>query len=188
MINYGLIHKANLFYERAGYQRIESPWTVTKEISAITKPADRRDIELVHENNKVFVASGEQSFLYLYAKSFLPRGQFCTTTPCGRFENYTAWNGKFFVKTELIKTDSTTPEDLAKMIETAKALFLQFFPADGLIVKPTGELSYDIEFRGIELGSYGIRTCDFLRWVYGTGLAEPRTSRTLEKFNIPIPD
>jgi hypothetical protein len=188
MINYGLIHKANNFYEKAGYQRIEAPWTVTKEISAITKPADRKDMELLHENSKVLVASGEQSFLYLYTKGFLPKGQFVATTPCARAENHTAWNGKFFMKSELIKTDSTTPQDLSNMIALAKEQFLRFFPADGLKVKETGELAYDIEFRGIELGSYGIRTCDFLRWIFGTALAEPRTSRALEKFNIPIPE
>jgi len=36
--------------------------------------------------------------------------------------------------------------------------------------------SYDIEFNGIELGSYGIRECEYLSWIYATGCAEPRLS------------
>jgi hypothetical protein len=32
---------------------------------------------------------------------------------------------------------------------------------------------------GIELGSYGIREHDNLKWVFGTGLAEPRLSKVL---------
>lgn len=35
---------------------------------------------------------------------------------------------------------------------------------------------YDITYKGIELGSYGMRKCEFLEWVYGTGCAEPRLS------------
>jgi len=27
-----------------------------------------------------------------------------------------------------------------------------------------------------ELGSYGIRSCEFLDWIYATGVAEPRFS------------
>lgn len=38
----------------------------------------------------------------------------------------------------------------------------------------------DIVFRGIELGSYGIREHKYLKWVYGTGLAEPRFSNVLQ--------
>jgi hypothetical protein len=192
MINYGLIHKASLFYEQHDFQRIEVPWTVTKEISAITKPAGRRDIELIHENHKVLVASGEQSFLYQYSKNYLPRGQYVCVTPCHRFEDHTSWNVKSFIKCELIKTDSTTRADLDNVIELAKAQFLRYFPADGLNVKDTsqetGEISFDIEFRGVELGSYGIRSCDFLQWIFATGWAEPRTSRVMEKFHITIPE
>lgn len=44
---------------------------------------------------------------------------------------------------------------------------------------------YDLMYRDVELGSYGIRKCDFLTWVYGTGVAEPRLTRTLKKYGIP---
>ena len=38
---------------------------------------------------------------------------------------------------------------------------------------------YDIDYHGIELGSYGIRHCQFLNWIYGTGCAEPRLSKVM---------
>ena len=41
-------------------------------------------------------------------------------------------------------------------------------------------LSGDITADGIELGSYGVRECEFVRWIYGTGLAEPRFSTLLK--------
>lgn len=33
---------------------------------------------------------------------------------------------------------------------------------------------FDINYKKYELGSYGIRSCEYLSWIYGTGLAEPR--------------
>jgi hypothetical protein len=38
------------------------------------------------------------------------------------------------------------------------------------------EQGYDLECNGIEIGSYGIRSCEYLEWIYATGLAEPRMS------------
>ena len=39
------------------------------------------------------------------------------------------------------------------------------------------EISVDINFKDIELGSYGIRETEFLIFFYGTGCAEPRLSK-----------
>lgn len=38
MINYKNIQDSIEFYENRGFKRVESPWTVTKAISDITKP------------------------------------------------------------------------------------------------------------------------------------------------------
>lgn len=70
MIDYSRINRSINFYEEFGFKRIESPWTVTKAISGITKPKDKIDWE-IKGKDKVLVASGEQSFLYLYLKNFL---------------------------------------------------------------------------------------------------------------------
>ena len=36
---------------------------------------------------------------------------------------------------------------------------------------------------GIELGSYGIRQFKDYKWIFATGLAEPRFSKILSKYN-----
>lgn len=194
MIEYGIISESIDFYTQHGFSRIESPWTVTKEVSEITKPLGAREFQLVHDNNKVLVASGEQSFLYLYLKEFLPKGRFQTTTPCFRFENFDTFHTKYFMKNELIITNSECEAnlngDLNAIIAHAKTFFMQYFPSEGLKVKRTNPAltlpSYDIEYNGIELGSYGIRKCDYLTWIYGTGVAEPRMSQTLRKYGLSL--
>jgi hypothetical protein len=72
------------------------------------------------------------------------------------------------------------------VIDTAFKFFRLYLPAQGLEVVATGDKSYDIEFKGVELGSYGIRRCDFLTWCFGTAVAEPRLTFTMQKFGIPI--
>lgn len=75
MINYKIIADSIDYYENNGFIRIESPWTVSEYVDNLTKPKDRISFQLKH-NNKCLVASGEQAFLYLYLKDFLPKGQF----------------------------------------------------------------------------------------------------------------
>jgi hypothetical protein len=58
------------------------------------------------------------------------------------------------------------------------------FRDQGPFLKEVSNTQVDIEFAGIELGSYGIRSCDFLDWVYGTGVAEPRLSSIMGKYGI----
>lgn len=38
MIDYKIIDKSISFYEKSGFSRVEAPWTVTPQISQITKP------------------------------------------------------------------------------------------------------------------------------------------------------
>ena len=45
------------------------------------------------------------------------------------------------------------------------------------------EQGFDLEYNGIELGSYGIRSCEYLDWIYATGLAEPRMSMVKNMLN-----
>ena len=62
--------------------------------------------------------------------------------------------------------------------------FEQFFGEDECRIIDTSNLSFDITYKDVELGSYGIRKCDFLTWIYGTGLAEPRLTRVMKKYGI----
>ncbi len=179
MINYNNIHNSILFYEDKGFKRIESPWTVSKYVDDITKPSDTISFQLKH-NDKCLVASGEQSLLYLYLKDFLPKGKFQTTTPCFRYESFDNIHTKYFIKNELIQTDVVDESELQKMVNISLEFYQKYFTKKLTVVKT--EIGFDIEIDGNELGSYGIRECDFLKWIYGTGCAEPRLSTLINKY------
>ena len=214
MINYGIIQHSIEHYEQVGFQRVESPWTVTNPISDITRPKWAGEFT-IKEKEKVLVASGEQSFLAMYNKGFLPKGKFQTVTPCFRDEKFDALHTKYFIKNELIITDDTSLFQLRLMVNQAREFFRDYCLRlkkdddflivantidDVLIVKTTSGKdivvdevdvndtykwpTYDLVYRGIELGSYGIRKCSFLTWIYGTGVAEPRLSQVIEMYGI----
>jgi tRNA synthetases class II (D, K and N) len=201
MINYQILADSISFYESKGFKRIESPWTVTSQTSGITKPDGCKDFT-IKEKNKVLVASGEQSFLYLYTKGFLPKGMFQTITPCFRDEPFDAFHMKYFLKNELIITDDITDERLQYMVDCAREFFRKYClrrrppefyeptcegHVDDVKIKPWSEYKprcFDLEYEGIELGSYGRRRCDYLEWIFGTGVAEPRLTRVLQKYGI----
>lgn len=173
MIDYTRLGRSTEFYTEMGYKRIESPWTVTQYVSDITKPEDAFDWE-IKGKEKVLVASGEQSFLYLYLKGFLPKGRFQTITPCFRNESFDLLHTKYFMKNELIITDDVSEKSLKEMINHAREFFKNEL-GTSVSVRKT-DIGWDIEYKGIELGSYGIRSCPYLDWIYGTGCAEPRMS------------
>lgn len=211
MINYKILDESIRHYENRGFQRIESPWTITKSISEITKPKDCEEFTIA-EKNKVLVASGEQSFLYLYNKGFLPKGKFQTITPCFRNDTFDSLHTKYFIKNELIITDEVCNIQLVFIVNAARDFFRKYCcrpKKDDGYVSSLGEKddvyiidsngccleeieikdsykyhSYDLVYRGIELGSYGIHKCDYLEWIYGTGVAEPRLSRVMEMYGI----
>lgn len=176
MIDYKIISESIDYYEDNGFKRIESPWTVSEYVDNITKPKDVLSFQLKH-NDKCLVASGEQSFLYLYLKDFLPRGQFQTTTPCFRYESFDFSHTKYFIKNELIKTDIVNKVELEKVIDNCFNFFKNYIPNIDIIKT---EIGYDIEFQGHELGSYGIRENEYLKWIYATGCAEPRLSKIIK--------
>lgn len=181
MINYQLIADSINYYEKKGFSRIESPWTVTEKVSAITKPTNRIDFKLEH-NGKVLVASGEQSFLYLYLKNFLPKGRFQTVTPCFRLESFDFLHTKYFIKNELIITDKVDNRELDRIVDNSMGFFVKYLDKNKVIVIET-EDGFDINYDNYELGSYGIREREFLKWIYGTGLAEPRFSKIVNLQN-----
>ena len=173
MIDYKLLAESQEFYEDRGFEVMETPWTVTKEISDAT--GAEHDNWTIKEKGKVLVASAEQGFLYLMNKGFLSDGYYQSISPCFRSDSFSWTHTKYFMKNELIKIGDT---NLKNLINPA----LDFFRKIGLEeaeIKETSEGS-DIVFRGIELGSYGKRKFKDLQWVFGTAIAEPRTSRVLK--------
>jgi hypothetical protein len=57
MINYQLIDQSVSFYDHHGFKRIESPWTVTRAVSNITKPEGKKEFEElqdgIEQDNKI---------------------------------------------------------------------------------------------------------------------------------------
>lgn len=181
MIDYKILTDSIIFYADKGFKRIEAPWTVSEKVDNITKPADRVAFQLKH-NNKCLVASGEQSFLYLMIKDFLPAGKYQTITPCFRFEPFDPYHTKYFMKNELIITDEVNTRALVRLVEEAVEFYQQYFKTKLSVV--TTKDGFDIEVDGHELGSYGIRQHEYLKWVYGTGCAEPRMSNLIKLYGI----
>jgi len=173
MIDYSILAKSVEYYEARGYKQIESPWYIPRKISEITTPPGY-PFFTIKEKDEVLVASGEQSLLSLYNLGHLPKGKFQTITPCFREESITQWNHKYFMKNELMITDFVNVGTLSSVIDDALSFFRQWVDVDVVDLKNG---TFDIVYKNIELGSYGIRSCSFISWVYGTGVAEPRLSR-----------
>lgn len=176
MIDYSKIANSISFYEEKGFKRIESPWTVSRYTDEITKSTNTISFELKH-NNKRLVASGEQSFLYLYLKGFLPKGKFQTVTPCFRFESFDNLHSKYFIKNELIDTEAPHVFRLAEIVKTSLEFFQQYIPEAEIM--ENDDDTFDIVYGDYELGSYGIRETNFLKWIYATGCAEPRLTTVM---------
>jgi len=181
LINYKLLDRSIDYYNKEGFIRIETPWLVTEATDAITRPENAIPY-IVSNKNKNLIASGEQGFLYLYLKEYLPMGKFQTTTPCFRNDEFDFTHTKYFMKNELIQTDVTTKFELEKIVDSAKGFFDTLFDNTDTEVTTTSD-GFDINVGEYELGSYGIRECKFLKWIYGTGCAEPRTSKIIKLIN-----
>lgn len=180
MINYKLLDDSVIYYTEKGFTRIEAPWTVSPYVDDITRPKNKTPFQL-NINNKRLVASGEQSFLYLYLKEYLPFGTYMCITPCFRNESIDYLHMQYFIKNELIKTDIVNEDELQKIIKISFDFFQKYFKIELSIVKT--DTGYDINIGDDELGSYGIRECGFLKWIYGTACAEPRLSTLIKKYN-----
>lgn len=157
------------------------------------------------------VASAEQSFLQMQmdviASGNRITGSYCAMTPCFRNEpKLDDEHQPYFFKLELISWVAPDDDKLAeqrialqRMINDANILFQSLARDVGsqftTNVIQNNELAtedpigvageaYDIvAFRSrIEVGSYGIREHPSVgRWIYGTGLAEPRYSYAMEQ-------
>lgn len=77
---------------------------------------------------------------------------------------------------------SLTEENLISIVNMCLSFFRKYLPESQIVKTEEG---YDIiylskEYGEIELGSYGIRSCPFLKWIYATAVAEPRLSSTIK--------
>ena len=180
-VNYKIIGEAVEYYSKQGYQYVEAPWLVSHESVTITLPPSARVMQVRLDGVVKYgylVGSGEQSFLEI-RDDLCPGRKYQCVTPCFRDEpEYDELRLPYFLKVELIlplwKTDD--PEEGVKVvIRDAGNFFCKY-------TGPTSvqtEIGTDLCAMGVELGSYGWREHEGFRWVYGTGVAEPRLSQVM---------
>ena len=206
---YKNLFKALDYYEKAGYKYVDVPWAVSQEAVLITRPPHiQTPVFRYRVDYKGFVpehvgaacgyieqgtdlcpvASAEQSFLQMKIDDPTFSGKLMALTPCFRNEPVIdELHQPYFMKVELINWDKTGREDMDKMIADARLFFedqLWVAAIHNTDPDPIGIVAYDLvtTHSKIELGSYGIREHPKVgRWVYGTGLAEPRYSLALAK-------
>lgn len=188
------IRDAMDFYSWNHFNNVNVPYIVDVDVSGITKPGFCYDLH--HNKNKVYVASGEQSFIQLMKENKLKDGQSMCITPCYRDEiDLDETHYLMFLKLELIiyykKWDDLNSfykemdEKLNYMISVAKKFFeevtkIKFLKSDIQVIQ-INEDQYDIIINGIEVGSYGIRETPYGNFIYGTGLALPRFEQAIFK-------
>jgi hypothetical protein len=175
-INWNNLIQTLEYFKSQGYTYLEVPWIVPEKITAIT--FDREDVFVTKLGD--LVGSAEQSFLDMNLRGTLPKGKFCALTPCFRSEKeITNLKRFYFMKVELIHTDVVDEKTLLEV--TTKCLHWFSYLLNDRAYIVTTENGYDIEYKGIELGSYGIREYSKFRspfkWLYATGIAEPRFSQ-----------
>jgi len=177
MINYSLISKSIKKYKKLGYQYIDVPWVVPKDIINITIPRNKRSFQLYDDNH--LVGSAEQSFLYMILNKSLKSGKYVAASPCFRDDQVDYYHKKYFFKVELInysENASLNKKDVDKMISDVKNVLLSF-TNNKIKILNIDNLNQDLEIDGVEIGSYGLRSYENFNWVYGTGIAEPRFSQ-----------
>ena len=176
-IDYALLAKSQEYYKDLGYINLPLDWYVEKEFSDITFPEQKSIYQL--PNELILVGSAEQAFIKKMLKEDL-KGKYQSITPCFRNDEEDLLHSKTFMKNELFTRNNEVQEsDLFIMLGHCKSFF-NYHSKHKCEVVRTGELSYDINIKGIEVGSYGIREYHngdkIYKWIYGTGLAEPRFS------------
>lgn len=185
MIDYKLIHEATEHYKRLGYNLIEVPWLVSKEALDVTRPPEARHFTTFKGE---LVASGEQSFIEI-RKDLCPGRKYQCVTPCFRDEKYDDLHKPWFLKCELILPlwkDDDAEAAVDVVLKDAYDFFRRYASYEGSPVKIKTDIGWDINMLGIEVGSYGYREYDGFRWVYGTGVAEPRLSYVRQQIEEEI--
>jgi len=184
MINYRRVAKAIKRYQKIGYTYVDTPWLVSEEAMRATLPLDRQGFELRSPslNAGKLVGSAEQGFIQLMLDDKLRPGCYVSAGPCFRDEPVVdKLHSYTFFKVELIQIQGPgshalklTNSDARHMANDVDTVLYEMYGPGARVVKT--EEGWDIEVEGVEVGSFGVREYNDHRWVYGTGLALPRTS------------
>lgn len=184
-ISYRKVSKAIKRYEKLGYRYIDTPWVVSEEAIRATLPPERQGFDLRNDtlNAGRLVGSAEQGYIQLMLDDKLPAGLYVTAGPCFRDEPVVDQHHQYaFFKVELIHllrwNETLQPHSVQSVARDAEQVIYELYGPGAKVVKtPEG---YDLEVEGVEIGSYGVRSFKNWTWVYGTGLALPRTPQAFK--------
>jgi len=178
-IDFKLLGDAIGYYEQEGYKNTLTNWSVLKSTTDITFKSD--EVFRDNINDKIWVGSAEQGFIELMLQGKIKPGKYQSTTPCFRNELLIdKFHKQYFMKTELINIleDDDYEIKLEEIIHSAYNFFSSYLDKQYLkiieVPQDSSISNYDIEYKGIELGSYGFRVYKHIKWIYGTGCAEQR--------------
>lgn len=174
MIDYSKIAAAINYYSDNGFKYIEVPWTVPRQTMEITAPASF----VIESDFGCLVGSAEQSFLQMIIDKKLHPGNYVACSPCWRKDVLDEFHRPYFMKVELISIGFHRM-DVNEMIEICSGFFAKY----AMIKVEKTDIGFDIvNYKGIELGSYGTRASSQTGpWTYGTGCAEPRLTSAIRK-------
>ena len=179
-------------YSAQRYNMTTVPMLIDKKIVETTLPKDKQ--ACMFNDQYAYVGSAEQSFLHLKAGK-LATGKHMAMTSCYRDDAEDESHIRVFLKLELIhvlspdviSSNSEVNRNLMSMIKKCSATFRDVCHSeeifDNISVEFVGnnESQHDILLNGIEIGRYGIRDYLGKKYIYGTGVAEPRLSYALSK-------
>jgi hypothetical protein len=171
-INYARLAHAQAFFKGRGYQNVETPWLVTPQAVRATTPIPEVIIETIRG---VLVNSGEQGFIQKMVDGELTPGMYQTLTPCFvDLSNGETAGAEYYEQIELL---CYMPDDVRtvyeQMINDVMACYFEISDAESFDARQN-EDGVEIAFNNIVVGKYGIRAMGNHKWVYGTGLTEPR--------------
>lgn len=178
-ISYRRIADAISYYTDIGYEYVEVPWVVPMWAIEATCPTPET-VPLIFDRG--LVGSAEQSFIFLDSTGSLPKGKYVACSPCFRVgDNDGYLHQSEFMKVELFSNIIVDRYALDEMVMEAMEFFRQQLTRRPYALARADEDRHmaDINLNGIEIGSYGLRELNDLRWVYGTAVAEPRFSMAM---------
>lgn len=182
-INWKLVSDAISYYQSIGFKYKEVPWIVSDLAIRITLPPNKNPLTT---SDGVLIGSAEQSFIQMMLDGNLNPGKYVAASPCFRDDVVDSSHQRTFFKVELIEyldnSKSSLEIDQAFFFILKRAIaFLQSIPGAENSRAVVTEAGFDIELNGLELGSYGFNQYNNHKWIYGTGIAEPRLSMAIGK-------
>lgn len=161
------------------------PGLVSPSVMQHTCPKGSLDTRLFGAGTDTVVASAEQSFLQLEKDGSLNPGNWMALTPCYRDEIFDDTHLPVFLKLELMCLGKDgvyhTRSEAMHLAEKMSKFFRKTYGMPTHLVET--EEGWDVMYDNLELGSFGVRrTLTGKSYIYGTGLAEPRASIALSRF------